>query len=65
MPYITKIKLSDIAKLTLDNSIIQMTNYYLKKIKRHCQDNIGVYHIVFRNKTRDKIATMYNMLNYI
>ena len=31
-------------------------------IKRHCQDNIGVYHFLLRTKTRDKIATMYNIL---
>ena len=32
------------------------------KIKRHCQDNMGVYLFVSRTKTRDKIATMYNIL---
>ena len=32
------------------------------KIKRHCQDNMGVYHFVSRTKTRVKIATMYNIL---
>ena len=32
------------------------------KIKRHSQDNMGVYHFVSRTKTRDKIATMYNIL---
>ena len=26
------------------------------KIKRHCQDNIGVYHFDSRIKTRDEIA---------
>ena len=31
------------------------------KIKRHCQDNMGVYHFVSRTKP-DKIATMYNIL---
>ena len=34
----------------------------LNKIKRHCQDNMWVYHFVSRTKTRDKIATMYNIL---
>ena len=29
----------------------------------HCQDNIEVYHFVSRTKTRDKIATMYDILN--
>ena len=33
----------------------------LNKIKRHCQDEMGVYHFVSRTKTRDKIATMYNI----
>ena len=32
------------------------------KIKKHCQDNMGVYHFVSRTKTRDKIATMYSIL---
>ena len=32
------------------------------KIKRHCQDNMGVYDFVSRTKTRDKIATMYSIL---
>ena len=32
------------------------------KIKRHCQDNMRVYHFVSRTKTRDKIAAMYNIL---
>ena len=43
-------------------SIIQITNYYIKQIKWHCQDNRGVYHIVPRTKARDKIVIMYNML---
>ena len=38
-----------------------MTTSY-NKIKRHSQDNMGVYHFVSRTKTRDKIATMYNIL---
>ena len=34
----------------------------MTKIKRHCQDNIEVYHFVSRTKARDKIATMYDIL---
>ena len=39
-----------------------INDYFLNKIKRHSQDNMGVYHFVSRTKTRDKIATMYNIL---
>ena len=56
-----KIMLSGIAKIKtgyFDN----INEYYLKKIKRHCQDNIEVYHFVSRTKTRDKIAPMYDIL---
>ena len=38
------------------------TGYFGDIIKRHCQDDMGVYHFVSRTKTRDKIATMYNTL---
>ena len=34
----------------------------MTKIKRHCQDNIEVYHFVSRTKTRDKIGTMYGIV---
>ena len=39
-----------------------MTTTPLKKCKRHCQDSIEVYHFASRTKTRDKVATMYDIL---
>ena len=56
--------LSGIAKIKtvyFDN----LNDSYFKNIKRLCQDDIEVYHSVSRNKTIDKIATMYDILNYI
>ena len=51
--------LSGIAKI---KTWYNINDYYLKYIKRHCQDNIEVYHFVSRTKNRDKIATMYDIL---
>ena len=57
----TKIMLNGIAIIKLGIPVIQMTTSK-NKIKRHCQDNMGVYRFVSRTKTRDNIATIYNIL---
>ena len=63
MTYITKIILSGIT--IINNEYFDNTNDKLLlkiKLKRHCQDNTGVYHIVSRTKKNNKITTLYNML---